>query len=93
MRSHRIDIDIWFSAKRSVRADVDNIAKPVLDALKGVAYLDDRQVRSVRVVALPRDDAFVIESAPQEVIARLFSDEDEFVINVYEGLTLPASRA
>jgi len=92
MLSNRIDIDIWFSAKRSVRADVDNIAKPVLDALKGVDYLDDRQVRSVRVLALPRDDAFAIEFAPQEVFRRLLSDEHEFVINVHEGLMFPAAR-
>lgn len=30
--------------------DVDNVGKPTLDALKGVAYSDDRQVRAMRVV-------------------------------------------
>ena len=30
---------------RNVRANVDNVAKPVLDALKGIVYDDDKQVR------------------------------------------------
>jgi crossover junction endodeoxyribonuclease RusA len=30
--------------QRSTLIDVDNMAKPILDALKNVAYLDDRQV-------------------------------------------------
>src|SRR5687768_16369045 len=28
-------------------ADVDNIIKPILDAIKGVVYLDDRQISDV----------------------------------------------
>ena len=31
----------------SIRADIDNIIKPILDALKDVVYIDDNQVRSV----------------------------------------------
>jgi Holliday junction resolvase RusA-like endonuclease len=30
--------------QRSTLIDVDNLAKPILDALRNVAYLDDRQV-------------------------------------------------
>ena len=56
IRSPRVDIEIWFYASHLSRADVDNVIKPVLDALNGVAYQDDRQVRSVRVVAFPKDD-------------------------------------
>jgi len=32
----------WF--RRARRGDLDNKAKPILDALKGLAYADDRQV-------------------------------------------------
>ena len=31
-----------------VRYDLDNLLKPTLDALKGIAYIDDNQVRCVR---------------------------------------------
>src|SRR5688572_203123 len=51
--SHLLAVEIWFAAHRRDRADVDNVAGPILDALKGVVYLDDRQVRSVMVTALP----------------------------------------
>lgn len=30
-----------------VSVDVDNIPKPILDALKGLAYLDDEQVTDI----------------------------------------------
>lgn len=36
------------------KPDVDNIMKTVLDALNGVAYLDDKQVYSASVVKLKR---------------------------------------
>ena len=37
------------------KPDVDNIAKVVLDALNGVAWLDDAQVTSLTVVKLDRE--------------------------------------
>ena len=36
------------------KPDADNIAKAVLDALNGVAYVDDKQVTIVSVDKLPR---------------------------------------
>lgn len=36
------------------KPDVDNIAKLVMDALNGVAYVDDCQVRELRVTKYPR---------------------------------------
>jgi hypothetical protein len=38
---------------RSVIADVDNLLKPVLDALKGIAWLDDTQVCELLVRRVP----------------------------------------
>jgi crossover junction endodeoxyribonuclease RusA len=89
-KSKRIDIEILFQAERPLRADVDNIIKPVLDALKGIVYLDDLQVRSVRATALPSDDAFGITgSASPEVFHRLMTmPPKEFLINIFEGLTI-----
>lgn len=89
LTSGRIDIEIIFAAKdRLLRPDVDNVAKPILDALNGVLYEDDKQVRSVRVVALPLDDAVHMSGpASPAVISRLF-EAKEFLVNVYEGLDL-----
>jgi len=40
---------IFYFAPAPIQGDVDNIVKPILDALKGVAYLDDRQLERVTV--------------------------------------------
>lgn len=86
--SRRLDVEVWFCSDNVSRADVDNVLKPVLDALCGVVYQDDRQVRSVRAVAVPTDDAISINGAvPLDVVNRLFAGR-EFLINVYESLHL-----
>lgn len=38
----------------TLRPDVDNLAKPVLDALNGLAYKDDSQVVSLTIRKFPR---------------------------------------
>lgn len=38
----------------AMKPDADNVLKQVMDALNGVAYEDDRQVVSGRVVKMPR---------------------------------------
>jgi hypothetical protein len=82
LKTPRIDIDIVFACKdRNLRADVDNVAKPVLDALKDVLYDDDRQVRSVRVVALPLDDVFKASGpVTAETWKRLLECEEFLVV-------------
>jgi Holliday junction resolvase RusA-like endonuclease len=42
------------SEKAALAGDVDNYAKSHLDALNGVAYIDDRQVYELRVEKHPR---------------------------------------
>lgn len=91
--STRIGIEIFFRAKKRLRADVDNIIKPILDALKGIVYLDDSQVRMVRATTLPCDDAYKVPGwTSQEVLIRLTaSSPQEFLINIFEGLSIPGS--
>ncbi len=36
---------VWFARKRGVGPDVDNIFKRILDALEGIVYVKDRQIR------------------------------------------------
>jgi hypothetical protein len=47
--SDDIELSLVYSTTSPLaeRADVDNILKPTLDALKGIAYTDDEQVRAV----------------------------------------------
>lgn len=91
VKSKRIGVEIWYCAGSIVRADVDNIVKPVLDALIGIVYFDDSQVRSLSVIALPAEDAYSITGwVPLDVLQRLTKDEPaEFLINIFEGLPIP----
>lgn len=48
----RVHIDIF----SKTRADIDNIAKAILDGLNGVAFLDDRQVVELKIRKLAPED-------------------------------------
>lgn len=88
VKSKRIDIEIWFRSEH-LRPDVDNVIKPVLDALQGIVYFDDKQIRSAKVVAVPHDDAYSLSGwSRMGTFDRL--DSGEFFIDIYEGLSFPA---
>lgn len=42
----KIEID-WFSEGSQNKPDIDNIIKPIQDALKSIIYVDDNQVESI----------------------------------------------
>lgn len=48
----KVNIDVYSKTK----ADIDNVAKAILDGLSGVAFLDDRQVVELRIRKLPPAD-------------------------------------
>ncbi len=72
-------------AAHVMRADVENILKPILDALKGIVYFDDKQVRSVRVVAISPGEYVSIHCADPAVRRRLYRAE-EFLIDIYNQI-------
>lgn len=49
LKSKGIQIDIFYGYSNSKIPDTDNISKPILDAFKGIVYLDDNQVSFLRV--------------------------------------------
>lgn len=55
----KIAVQIFLTYKSRVRPDLDNAAKTVLDALNGVAYDDDKQVRFLTVSLGDPDDGCV----------------------------------
>lgn len=85
VRSGRIDIEIFFVALSTMRADVDNIIKPILDALVNIVFFDDKQVRSVRAVAIPPDDIMSFHDANIEAMDRLYEGK-EFMIDIYHQI-------
>jgi hypothetical protein len=86
----RIDVEIWYKSSGTSRPDVDNVAKPILDALKGLVYLDDEQVRSVRIVALPANETYSLGGwVDGPVFFRLIdSDTPEFLIAIWHGISI-----
>lgn len=83
-------MEIYFQSQRALRPDVDNILKPILDALKGTVYVDDSQVRSITVVAFPVDEVYSVAGWTSiEALRRLQdSPPKEFLIDVYEGMAI-----
>jgi len=57
LSSERLDIEIIYST-RGVRPDVDNVSKLILDALKGIIYHDDSQIRAAKTVGLRLEHGF-----------------------------------
>jgi hypothetical protein len=82
VKSGRIDIEVFFVALRSMRADVDNIVKPILDALTDIVYFNDNQVRSIRAVAISPEEITSFHNADPEAMRRLYKG-NEFLIDIY----------
>lgn len=79
----KIEID-WFSEGFQNKPDVDNIIKPIQDALKGILFVDDNQVESI--VARRYDILTVIHfmSEPLCLIEPLMNGQREYVfVRVY----------
>jgi len=81
LESANLEVVVLFADMPS-RPDVDNVLKVILDALKGIVFWDDWQVRSVRAEALPRDDSLrIVRGNPHHTFARVL-DGGEFLIRV-----------
>jgi len=86
-----IEIEVIYATRREKgqRIDIDNVLKPTLDALKGVVYKDDSQVRSVTAT-------LVDKSASQRFAGRVevmmqilpLLDEHAIVILIYSDTRL-----
>jgi hypothetical protein len=91
IRSSDIEIEISYASRirRSIRADVDNLIKPTLDALKGAAYLDDCQVRSVTASLFDLNEHHVVDGRV-EYMGQLFYSgrSDVLLIAVYSDTRL-----
>lgn len=76
-------IDYFHASQR--RLDMDNIAKCILDALNGVAYVDDQQVRVQSATAHALQSLVHIVAAPVDLIKPLRKYEEYVFIRVRYG--------
>ena len=47
--THPLSVTIYVFLDAPLQGDVDNLLKPILDALKGVIFVDDAQVAEIRI--------------------------------------------
>jgi Holliday junction resolvase RusA-like endonuclease len=82
LTSNWIEITVLYVDARQ-RPDVDNVLKPIQDALKGIVYRDDWQVCSCRSAVLPNDPTHRTkeDGKPHGTFARLL-DGNHFLIRV-----------
>ena len=81
--SIKIEID-WFSEDFHNKPDVDNIIKPIQDALKGVLFSDDNQVCSI--IARKHDTFGIIRfhNETLDIISPLLNGNNDYVyIRIY----------
>jgi Holliday junction resolvase RusA-like endonuclease len=71
-----VRVDYFHRSRR--RVDMDNVAKCVLDALTGVAYMDDRQVRLQSATAYSLLSPVRILGGPVDLVKPL-AQYDEYV--------------
>ena len=49
--------------------DVDNMSKPIFDAMEGIVYENDRQIRQAEITHVPIDAPFRIKGASSIIVS------------------------
>src|SRR4026209_2153451 len=62
--------------------DIDNIVKPILDAMKGILYQDDRRIVQVHSLAIEFADAARIANVTTAIAAGLAGGGDFVLVRV-----------
>lgn len=89
--SDDIEVEICWAttAREGVRADIDNIIKPTMDALIGIAYRDDKQVRSVTSMLIDRRRDNTLSGYVEDMGPLLYSNREHAVqIAIYSDIRM-----
>lgn len=69
-----ISVTLYFLPAGSMQGDIDNIIKPIIDALKGHIYVDDQQVERIVIQKFePRNGYRFVQ--PSAILAEAFEGE------------------
>ena len=69
-----IAVTLYYLPDQPMQGDIDNIVKPILDALSRHIYLDDRQVERIVVQKFEPANAYAF-ARPTEKLAQAFGEE------------------
>lgn len=81
----RLRVEIFYFYSNGGRIDLDNIAKPICDALKKLAYEDDAQIDELYLRKRDLEGNFRIRETPPTLVAALQRGGDF----VYLGISEP----
>lgn len=71
------DVKVYISeSSQAATRDKDNMAKPILDALRGFAYANDRQVKGVHIELCDIGGAYVVRYMSPVVAAALSAGKE-----------------
>lgn len=77
-------VEVWFCYPESKRPEVDNVLKPILDAMEGVVYINDRQVRQVKCTAFPDSGPWKVRTKGEALGRLRNTDHREFLVLVFD---------
>lgn len=60
MTTENVAVTLFYFPDEPMEGDLDNIIKPVLDALNRNLYVDDHQVERILIQRFSRDEAVII---------------------------------
>lgn len=69
-----LSVSIFYFAPAPIEGDIDNIVKPILDALKGVTYMDDNVVERIISQKFEPDMDWSIEQPSSHLATALDTD-------------------
>jgi Holliday junction resolvase RusA-like endonuclease len=91
IESHDVEVEIFYSSRTGAVLDIDNVVKPTLDALCGIAYVDDRQVRAVRAIRFDRTKPLKVDGSIEQIEALILGASEHVVwIDIYSDERLKA---
>jgi crossover junction endodeoxyribonuclease RusA len=82
--TERVAVTIYYFPEGAMIGDVDNIVKPILDAMTGPIYVDDRQVERVVVQKFEPDNVFSFSNPSQTLVAALAKEGAAVYIRVID---------
>jgi Holliday junction resolvase RusA-like endonuclease len=89
--SNDIEVEICWSTsvREGMRADIDNIIKPTLDALIQVAFIDDKLVRSVTSTLFDMKQPQIVSGRVEDMGGLFYSNNPDVVqITIYSDRCL-----
>ena len=83
-RTNPLRVEIFYFFSQGGRIDLDNLAKPICDALNNLVYVDDSQISELYLRKLNMEGGFRLRETPTELAAALQKGGDFVYVNISE---------